>query len=263
MSLRERNRTPCALELVSEEQEIVDLAVVRDPEPPVEARIGWWPAGLRSWMASRRETRPTGPSRWMPVSSGPRWARIALIRSRSSGLDRARRIAEDLARDAAHAMEPPEPEADRCGDPRIGGRGCPSSCEAARVPLSKAHGRRRERQPSSRGFPSTPPGRHPARPGDRHARDHPRDHQTLTHAGPTRTAKSPRDASRLGRRPKPVHRSAAAARASASVTHRIVAHRRPRPECLEPASIHILPEVLKRTEVTRPGRTQIHVLSAI
>src|SRR4051812_46443573 len=41
---------------------------------PVSSAIGWWPAGDRSMIASRRLPRPTTPSTQTPSSSGPRCA---------------------------------------------------------------------------------------------------------------------------------------------------------------------------------------------
>src|ERR1035437_6026133 len=84
VSERVRNLWPlCSSSSRSSTKLNISPLKVIDREPPSE-RIGWGPTAmammLRGWWARAR-----APSTNRPMSSGPRWARVPIIRSRTTG----------------------------------------------------------------------------------------------------------------------------------------------------------------------------------
>ena len=93
---------------------------------PSSFAIGWWPAGERSMIASRRLASPTPCSTYSPPSSGPRW-RIASFIARISEAATGRPARVEDAGDPAHQAGdlPARPDGSRC--PRRAARGPPGT----------------------------------------------------------------------------------------------------------------------------------------
>ena len=122
---------------------------------PSSFAIGWSPVS-RSMIESRRAARPTGPSTWRPLESGPRWTSVALIASSRRGSTplRATRSPQiPHMRRESRCRRPASPR-DRLAHDAPGGRGDDAEVEAAPSGRRSTRGRGRASRPTTARGPS-------------------------------------------------------------------------------------------------------------